>query len=309
MISTFWESVGSKIADRWAAIAAPTLVFWIGAVLAWTSGHGGWRRLTSAGTWIERHGAATQLISVLAALTVIGASGLLIRWAVPGALRLIEGYLPWRVGRIRCMLTRRAAARAARLDEELRELLAHFDAGRATAEQRARFQRLDRLRRDLPSRPERYMPTRVGNILRAAESRPVDKYGLDAVAIWPHLWLLLPVQARADVQESRTAVDNAVAGLLWGLLFTAFTPWAWWALPVGAAVAVFAYAMLIPARARTFAGLVEATIDLYRFDLYQQLRWPVPANPLEEIRIGRLLTKYLVRGMDTPEPEFTVDNA
>jgi len=43
-----------------------------------------------------------------------------------------------------------------------------------------------------PAESDRHMPTKLGNILRAAELRSKDKYGLDAVICWPRLWLLLP---------------------------------------------------------------------------------------------------------------------
>ncbi|MFD7235983.1 hypothetical protein ACFWAT_11815 [Streptomyces syringium] len=68
--------------------------------------------------------------------------------------------------------TRRSAQRVL---TELQGLALEIGEGRATPDERARFQHLDRRRRDWPSRPDRCMPTRVGNILRAGESRPVDK--------------------------------------------------------------------------------------------------------------------------------------
>ena len=54
-----------------------------------------------------------------------------------------------------------------------------------------------------------------------------------------------------------------------------------------------------------FADLVEASYDLYRSTLYQQLRWPLPANPADEQQSGRNVTKYLLRGSEAHEPEFT----
>ncbi|MEX5258523.1 hypothetical protein, partial [Kocuria arenosa] len=54
-----------------------------------------------------------------------------------------------------------------------------------------------------------------------------------------------------------------------------------------------------------FADLVETAYDLYRGRLYQQLRWPLPANPGEEHACGKALTQYLVRGSDRAHPRFT----
>jgi len=86
--------------------------------------------------------------------------------------------------------------------------------------------------------------------------------------------------------------------------FVAFTPLAPWALAT-LAIAAAAIAWLVPSRAEVFADLVEGAYDLYRSSLYQQLRWPLPANPADEHRIGQELTRYLVRGSDKPYPEYT----
>lgn len=309
VIGKFWESVGGKLADRWASAAGPALVFWAGGLLAWLLAHGGWHRLSDLGTWLQRQSAAGQIATLLALLLGVATSSVVVGWAIEGTLRLIEGYLPRPVAFLRPLLLRGTGGSARRVLTELHELADEVAEGRATPEQLARFQHLDRRRRDWPSRPDRYMPTRVGNILRAGESRPVDKYGLDPVAVWPHMWLLLPGQARTDLIAARTALDGAVAGFLWGLLFSAFTVWTPWALPVSLTVVTSTCLVLLPARARTFADLVEATIDLYRIDLYEQLRWPLPADPVAERASGRLLTKYLVRGLDAPAPVFTPPGA
>ncbi|WP_370418032.1 hypothetical protein AB8O64_04855 [Streptomyces sp. QH1-20] len=305
MIGRFWESVGGKLADRWAGASGPALVFWVGGLLAWLLGHGGWHRLTDLGTWLQRQSAAGQVAALLALLLGIATSSVVVGWAVEGTLRLMEGYPTRPVAFLRPLLLRWTRRSAQRVLTELQELAVEIAEGRATPDQRARFQHLDRRRRDWPSRPDRYMPTRVGNILRAGESRPVDKYGLDPVAVWPHMWLLLPSQVRQDLVAARTALDGAVAGFLWGLLFSVFTVWTPWALPVSAAAVTITCFFLLPARARSFADVVEAAIDLHRIDLYKQLRWPLPGDPVAERASGRLLTKYLVRGIGTPEPAFT----
>ncbi len=70
--------------------------------------------------------------------------------------------------------------------------------------------------------------TPIGNILRAAERRPADKYGLDTITVWPHLWLLLPEDNRQELRAARTSLDTAVAAATWGLLFCVFTPFTPW---------------------------------------------------------------------------------
>ena len=84
-----------------------------------------------------------------------------------------------------------------------------------------------------------------------------------------------------------------------------FTPFTLLAVPIGLAVAIVAVTVVLPARAQAFGDLIEAAYDLHRTGLYQQLRWPLPANPGEEHACGRQLTAYLRRGSDTTTPTFT----
>lgn len=51
-------------------------------------------------------------------------------------------------------------------------------------------------------RPELILPTRFGNILRAAETYPGERYGIDAVELWPRLAHSIP-------PEGMTLIDQA----------------------------------------------------------------------------------------------------
>ena len=176
--------------------------------------------------------------------------------------------------------------------------------GSATPEQNAEHGALTARLRRFPSSGDP-LPTRTGNILCAAETRPTDKYGLDAVAVWPHLWLLLPDTTRKDIATARLSLDASTAACVWGLAFTAFAPWTLWAVPVGLTVAVASLAGWVPERAETYADLVEASFGLHRGALYGQLRWPLPGNPRDERVQGRRVTTYLVLGLSGSTPPLT----
>lgn len=140
------------------------------------------------------------------------------------------------------------------------------------------------------------MPTRTGNILRAAEMWPTHKYGLNTAITWPRLWLLLPDSARQELTTARASLNSAAASVIWGLLFCCFAGWTPLALLPGLGVAVSAMGFWLPSSAETFGDLLEACYDLYRGSLYEQLRWPLPADPSEERAAGKALTEYLWRG-------------
>jgi hypothetical protein len=305
-VGTFLESVGGKLADRWAAVSVPALVFWLGGLLAWVIGHGGIHALKAPTSWLAKQPGPTQIAIVLTALLGVAASGVVVARLTLPVLRLLEGYWPHFLNAARRPLVDRSRRQAESIEREFQAVAGPVLTGNPppTPEQQASYTSLTQRWRRLPG-PGRYLPTRLGNTLRAAESRPVDKYGLDAVALWPHLWLLLPADTRTELGAARGSLDMAVDTLIWAVLFVAFTPLTPWAAAAGLAVAAAAYLLWIPDRAEVYADLVEAAFDLHRWALYRQLRWPLPVNPQDEHAKGRQLTAYLQRGASGTSPTFT----
>lgn len=305
MLGSFWDAVAGKLAERWAASARAAVVFWVGAGLAWVYAGSGWSRFSDVTDWLNEQDVAAQVTAVLAALVAVAASAVVVQRLTTPVLRQLEGYWPrWLRG-----LTDRRRNRILRLraaeSETWQRLQRQLDEGELTASQRVDLARLEHRRHRRPVRDVEVLPTRIGNILRAAESRPRHRYGLEAIMVWPRLWLVLPELARRELGTARSSLDSSVAAAIWGVLFAAFTPLAWWAAPVGIAVTIAAVACWVPARAEVFADLLEAAYDLYRTDLYRQLRWPLPNSPADEHQTGAEVTAYLVRGSDRPCPVFT----
>ncbi|GAA4472685.1 hypothetical protein [Phytohabitans houttuyneae] len=304
MLTAFWEAAGGKLADRWATVAVPALVFWLGGLLAWAHHRGGLDGLPGE-AWFTGQTSPVQVAAILIALLGVAASGALVERTATPVLRLLEGYWPAWSRPLRRRLCDTLARRAAAETDAWQRAHARLHSTDPTADDFATYARLERRRRRRPAAPAYFMPTPIGNILRAAERRPADKYGLDTIAVWPHLWLLLPDSTRTELRAARSALDSAVGAATWGVLFCAFAPLAWWAVPVGLVVATVAVTVATPARAQAFGELVEAAYDLHRAALYQQLRWPLPANPEAERGAGAELSTYLWRGSDSTTPTFT----
>ncbi|MGW2435633.1 hypothetical protein ACWCY1_02730 [Streptomyces goshikiensis] len=306
MIDTIGETVVGHLVDRSMTTLGPGLVFWTGGGLAFLSAHGGRAELERLGDRVAKLPVLAVIVLVAVAFVSVYATTLLVRLLTRPVLRLLEGYGPKGWGRKR---TAKLTGRVEKWSEEQQTLAGPVADETATPEQRARYAWLDaRLNRD-PGRRELRLPTRVGNILRTAETRPGEKYGLNVVALWPHLWLSLPDEAKTSLAEARTALDRSVATVIWGLGFAAFGYWNPWAIPVGALLALATHLWWLPSRALVYADLLEATVDLHRHLLYQRLRWPVPTDPADERRAGALLTIYLVRGLDGSAPTFTTQAA
>ena len=305
MLTRFLDSVSTKLADRLTAETTSALLFWAGGLLAYLLGHGGVKALDRPVSWVTAQSGVVQAALLAAALAGIAGSGAVVQRLTLPVLRVMEGYWPQWLGFLRRLLVQRRAAQLDKLADRWGKLAARVDAEEATAEERASYNRLDQRLRHMPSVCDRVMPTRVGNVLRAAESRPYDKYGLDAVKCWPQLWLVLPDEARQELSAARASLDSAGAACLWGLLFLIWGVWTLWAIPAGLAVTCAAYCFWVPDRAEVFADLVEAAFDLYRPGLYRALRWPLPTDPDDERKSGLLLTEYLWRGLDGTLPKFT----
>ncbi|MEO3852570.1 hypothetical protein ABGB09_33965 [Streptomyces sp. B8F3] len=308
MIGDFWRGVGGQLAERWAAaLFSPAFAFWAGGLLAWMSRPGaqggGWTdRALTLGRELHGQPVVVQVIYVVGPLVLVVLSGLALQQLAFPVLRALEGYWPALLdplaGRMRARHSRRADARSVRLRELAAKSLADL-----TPEELAERARLERRHRRVPARRVQRMPTRIGNILRASESRVRARYGLDPVVAWPRLWLLLPGAARQEAAAAQASVMLTVQVCVGGALFTVWTIWAWWALPAGMLVAAAAYARLLPAAA-TFGSVVESCFDVHRRLLYQAVHWPLPLNPRDEHAAGTRLTTYLCAGSRRPEPVF-----
>ena len=236
MSAKFLESVGSKLAEQWVAtLLTPAFVFWAGGAAAGLQRFG-W---THTSTWFSKQPEPLQIALLVGGFCLIAASAFVVqRFDLP-VLRFLEGYWhPW-LRPLRRWLIAKEVKRSKRISDRW-QTLARRDPAQLTPEERDEFVQLDWQQIHLPL-PKQLMPTRLGNILRAAEQRPLEKYGLDAIVCWSRLWLLLPDAVKKDLQEARADLNTAVRVWLWSLLFIVWVIWAWWAAPVGLISALFTY--------------------------------------------------------------------
>lgn len=291
MLDGFWKTVGESLAKEWVAkVFAPAFVFWAGGLVAliWRFG---W---TPVETWWFGLRPGAQITVLVAGLIGIAVSAAVVQRFGDPCLRLLEGYWPGSLGWLRQRMVERQNHK---LDEAKTTSLTLLQKGlpNLTADEEDAFVRADSRLRHAPHNGKQRMPTTLGNILRASERRPRDRYGLETLVCWPRLWVLLPEQAREDVSATRAGLDAAIRVFIWGLLFALWTGVAWWAAPIGVFVALYAYRWSLT-QAETYGDLLEAAFDLYRFALYEALRWPLPKDSSDEKIEGERLSQYLHRG-------------
>jgi hypothetical protein len=286
----FLEGFGGKLAEQWvAAVLTPAFVFWAGGAIAGIQRFG-W---TDIHDWFSRQPNSLQIAVLIAGFCLIAASAFVVQRFEFAVLRFLEGYWPAWLRWLRGWLVARQARQYERMGDRWQALM-QLNPAQMTAEERDELVQLDWQQIHLPL-GNQLMPTRLGNILRAAEQRPLDKYGLDAIVCWSRLWLLLPDAVKQELQVARANLNTTARLWLWSVLFVGWGIWELWAAPVGLLSAIVAYRWAIAA-ARTYGELIEATFDLYRHLLYESLRWHLPSDPNQEREAGRKLTEYLWRG-------------
>lgn len=286
MPTKFIETLGGKLAERWLSnLVTPAFVFWGGALWAWIYGKG-W---SSIENWLTQKSQYFQIAILISTLLWVLVSALIVQRCELTVLRWLEGYWP------RCLrqLQRFCAQRQEKKKEKLNQLIHPLELKKESEELTpSEMEEYGFLDARLHYFPIFLMPTKLGNILRAAEERPRYQYALDTFICWPRLWLLLPESVKAELTEARMTLNIGARIWLWSMLFIIWTPLAWWASFVGILSACLTYRWMLNT-ATIYGDLLESAFDLYRIELYKSLRWPLPTSPQEERKLGEQLTAYL----------------
>ncbi len=296
MFSTFWENLSERLAQTWLErLFGPSFLFWAGGLALWI-GRYGWPSVLET---VNDLPSPLQVALLIAGLLLVAGSDLLLETLDLPILRLLEGYwlhpplawlVNWRIG----VQTRRYQ----RLQDHWQYLKGRED--HLSPAERQQLGWLETEMLTYPADPAHFLPTRLGNLLRAAEEVPRERFGLDPIICWPYLWILLPEAARQDLIQARLSLDRAAQSMVWGGLFLAWTWISPWAVPIALFWLWWVYRRLFRT-ARVFADLQVAVLSLYRWELYRSQRWLLPASSEQEVNLGTRLSEFLGRGtLDEP---------
>jgi hypothetical protein len=159
------------------------------------------------------------------------------------------------------------------------------------------------------------LPTELGNVIRAFEMHPRERYGLDGIAIWPCIEAILSEEERPEIDEVTTDVafwlnSLFIFGVFGSLLFAERL----WHRPGGAistiaveiavvasvsVICAFMYRQLINAAIR-WGNPVRAAFDVHRLELFDRLGVRRPGTRDEDIEVGRAITRMLAFGEPLP---------
>jgi hypothetical protein len=285
----FLGEIGSKLADRWAALLAlPGLLYLAAVTAAAVLGQRHAvsypilsRKITAwAGSPVLKSAGGTVLViaailagSVFAGLAATaGGRFIEILWTLPGRHLPARWLAGWRKTRSR----------------DFKEIADNpSSTGPQVAKAIRRANRICLIEADCP--------TWIGDRLRACHERIAKTYGLDLTAAWPRLWLIVPDIVRSELATARDAFSAAAQLTAWAIFYLILGIWWWPALPVAL---VTGAAGVIKGRLATgnLADLIESTVDLHGADLGPQLGRPGPLTPAT----GEQLTTWMLKSRWDP---------
>lgn len=135
-----------------------------------------------------------------------------------------------------------------------------------------------------PADDFRTLPTRLGNTLRRYEDAIGEPYGLDAIAVAPHLMLIADPEHTAYVDDARTDLDLATRFVFaWLILatvsFALLWPYdAWIAIPLAAYSGAWASYRASIAAADEYGTALQVLVDLNHHLLAERLRTLQPGS-------------------------------
>jgi hypothetical protein len=174
--------------------------------------------------------------------------------------------------------------------------------------------------RELPGEKALVLPTRLGNVIRSFEEYPRMQYGLDAIALWPHLLEVIDKDHAAAIEDEKVGFDFMLnMSFLLGMLGVATlyagladlvsaatrneTPWSWLVqLAAFAGLAYLAYLSAIN-RATGWGSAVRAAFETNRWTILRQLGYQAAPATLEAERdLWKYISQQVLRREDPSGP-------
>lgn len=301
MLIKFWEGLGSGFAQTWKE---KTLTF---ALLFWGSGvvlygfKNGWNKITTNLNEIE---IGQALVYIIGGLVVVSISEILIDWISRPLLRIFEGYWCHSLNWLQKRLTDRINIKYSQKIDLLNPLKIKQKNGTLTPEEKKEIINLEQWMANFPVNVYLRLPTKFGNIIRTAEEYSDNRYGLEITTVFPRFWLVLPAEIKEELFQSQKDLFDLVKAIVWlviGCIWVIFSPWV--ILPIVLGLSILRFRLLN--KAKTYGEILCSTFDLFRFELYKSLHWPLPEKPQGEEEFGKSLTRYLKFGLVNSKVKFS----
>ncbi|MGA1839052.1 MAG: hypothetical protein ACMUIU_00360 [bacterium] len=234
-------------------------------------------------------------------------TGLCLKFCTPYIIRFYEGYGPFSLFR---PLEQR---RFRNIEKRLKAFMKEVKKTPRTNTNTSEFQQLEQkahaleyhLRSSFPP-PEYVMPTALGNIIRAAEIHGLVHYGIDAIILWPRLLPFVPEKITKALGEAynsmvlclNTSIIFYTLSLFWLIYFGRLkniTTLIFLPVPILFLLGCLSYKASLTS-GRDFGHQLCAAVDLSRWKLLKELRYPYPKDHNEEVQLWQEISKFLYGG-------------
>jgi hypothetical protein len=160
---------------------------------------------------------------------------------------------------------------------------------------------------EFPVTEDDVLPTRFGNVFKAAETYVADRrrYGLDAVFFWSHLLQVIPKTTQTELASARASVETTVVVTTLSALLVPISaalglglglPFVLWLSVVAGALLISRISYWTGVRSAIgFATLVRTAFDLHHRDLLHALGYEPPRTLEEERALWRAVGQTLYR--------------
>jgi hypothetical protein len=122
-----------------------------------------------------------------------------------------------------------------------------------------------------------------------------ERYGLNS-SVLPYFLELLPEKKQEEINSIQESVFDRLDLIGWWVAFSFWAIWLKW-LPI---ISIFMILKIIYFEMRpiqcAYAYQLKIAFDLYRFNLYEQLNYPLPEQGKDERKSGIALSEYLSKG-------------
>jgi hypothetical protein len=150
--------------------------------------------------------------------------------------------------------------------------------------------------------PNDLKPTRLGNVLAAAEEYSYQVYRIDAVIWWPRLAVLLPESFRIQIDTALTPMLTVLnlstmfilLAIIGVLILLIIHQWFFWGITFFIGGLLLARACYLAAvnQSIMYGRLVRVAFDLYRHEILKKMHMQVPDNLIAERLLWDMLTNW-----------------
>ncbi|HMV44897.1 MAG TPA: hypothetical protein PK079_25505 [Leptospiraceae bacterium] len=171
------------------------------------------------------------------------------------------------------------------------------------ASEKDKIAAIEKLHFEFPVQEELILPTRLGNIIAAFENYSFDKYGIDAVLLWPRMIPILEKENYLNIIAQEKGIFDFLLNLFYVILASGLLVMSSFSYNHNGSGLFFSFIITLISLYVIYNGLISSAIawgntikvsfDLYRNQLWKQLRLTMNCSIDDELVIWREFSRFI----------------